>query len=117
IVLQTSMLLSERQKIAALAAAMRLPMIYGYREHVVDGGLISYGVDLRDCFRRSAVYVDKNLEGRCTGRSAGRVSNQAGVGHQFQDREAARPRSTACPPCPRGRGDRRRRRATLLSYR
>jgi putative ABC transport system substrate-binding protein len=44
IVLQTSMFLSERQKIAALAAAMRLPMIYGYREHVVDGGLISYGV-------------------------------------------------------------------------
>jgi putative tryptophan/tyrosine transport system substrate-binding protein len=63
IVLQTSMLLSERQKIAAIAAASRLPMIYGYREHVVDGGLISYGVDLRDCFRRSAVYVDKILKG------------------------------------------------------
>jgi len=67
IVLQTSMLLSERQKIAALAAAMRLPMIYGYREHVVDGGLISYGVDLRDCFRRSAVYVDKILKGTAPG--------------------------------------------------
>ena len=67
IVLQTSMLLSERQKIAALAAAMRLPMIYGYREHVVDGGLISYGVDLRDCFRRSAVYVDKILKGAAPG--------------------------------------------------
>jgi putative ABC transport system substrate-binding protein len=63
IVLQTSMLLSERQKIAALAAAMRIPVIYGYREHVVDGGLISYGVDLRDCFRHSAVYVDKILKG------------------------------------------------------
>jgi len=67
IVLQTSMFLSERQKIAALAAAMRLPMIYGYREHVVDGGLISYGVDLRDCFRRSAVYVDKILKGTAPG--------------------------------------------------
>lgn len=43
IVLQTSMLLSERQKIARLAAAMRLPIVYGYREHVVDGGLIGYG--------------------------------------------------------------------------
>jgi putative tryptophan/tyrosine transport system substrate-binding protein len=42
IVPQTSMLLSERQKIARLAAAMRLPIVYGYREHVVDGGLISY---------------------------------------------------------------------------
>jgi putative ABC transport system substrate-binding protein len=67
IVLQTSMLLSERQKIAALAAAMRLPMIYGYCEHVVDSGLISYGVDLRDCFRRSAVYVDKILKGAAPG--------------------------------------------------
>src|SRR5262249_2603994 len=63
IVLQTTMLLSERQKIAVLGAAMRLPMIYGYREHVIDGGLISYGVDLRDCFRRAAVYVDKILKG------------------------------------------------------
>src|SRR5262245_21133564 len=52
IVLQTSMLVSERRKIAALAAATRLPAIYGYREHVDDGGLVSYGVDLRACFRR-----------------------------------------------------------------
>ena len=42
IVLQTSMLLSERRKIAHLEAAMRQPIIHGYREHVVDGGLISY---------------------------------------------------------------------------
>jgi putative ABC transport system substrate-binding protein len=63
IVLQTSMLLSERRKIAELEAATHLPVIYGYREHVVDGGLISYGVDLRDCFRRSAVYVVKILNG------------------------------------------------------
>jgi hypothetical protein len=40
IVLQTSMLLGERRKIAGLVAAMRLPIIYGYREHVIDGGLI-----------------------------------------------------------------------------
>jgi putative ABC transport system substrate-binding protein len=63
IVLQTSMLLSERRKIANLAAALRVPAIYGYREHVVDGGLVSYGVDLRDCFKRSAVYVHKILAG------------------------------------------------------
>jgi putative tryptophan/tyrosine transport system substrate-binding protein len=61
------MLVSERQKIAHLAAATRLPMVYGYREHVVDGGLISYGVDLRECFRRSAVYVQKILTGTAPG--------------------------------------------------
>src|SRR5262245_7515695 len=63
VVLQTSMLLSERRKIAALAAAARLPAVYGYREHVDDGGLISYGVDLRACFRRGAYYVHKILNG------------------------------------------------------
>jgi putative ABC transport system substrate-binding protein len=63
IVLQTSMLLNERQTIAVLAAAARLPVVYGYREHVDAGGLISYGVDLRACFRRSAYFVDKILHG------------------------------------------------------
>src|SRR6478752_4101594 len=63
VVLQTSMLLSERRKIAALAATTRLPAVYGYREHVDDGGLISYGVDLRACFRRGAYYVHKILNG------------------------------------------------------
>jgi ABC-type uncharacterized transport system substrate-binding protein len=63
IVLQTSMLVSERRKIAVLAAATRLPAIYGYREHVDDGGLVSYGVDLRACFRRGAYYVHKILKG------------------------------------------------------
>ena len=37
--------------------------LYGYREHVLDGGLISYGVDLRWCFRRAAYFVDKILHG------------------------------------------------------
>jgi putative ABC transport system substrate-binding protein len=63
VVLQTSMLLSERKRIAALAAATRIPAIYGYREHVDDGGLISYGVDLRACFRRAAYFVNKILNG------------------------------------------------------
>jgi putative tryptophan/tyrosine transport system substrate-binding protein len=63
IVLQTSMLINERQRIATLAATTRLPAVYGYREHVDAGGLISYGVDLRACFRRSAYFVDKILHG------------------------------------------------------
>jgi putative ABC transport system substrate-binding protein len=67
IVLQTSMLLSERRRIAALVAAARLPAIYGYREHVDDGGLISYGVDLRACFSRGAYYVHKILTGVAPG--------------------------------------------------
>jgi putative ABC transport system substrate-binding protein len=67
VVLQTSMLISERRRIASLAATTQLPAVYGYREHVDDGGLISYGVDLRACFRRAAYYVHKILNGVAPG--------------------------------------------------
>jgi putative tryptophan/tyrosine transport system substrate-binding protein len=63
IVLQTTMILSERRPIAVLAAANRLPSIFGYRQHVDDGGLISYGVNLHWCFHRAATYVHKILNG------------------------------------------------------
>ena len=46
-----------------MSATARLPAIYGYREHVDDGGLISYGVDLRACFRRGGYYVHRILTG------------------------------------------------------
>jgi ABC-type uncharacterized transport system substrate-binding protein len=54
---------SRRRQIADLAARTRLPAIYGYREHVEDGGLISYGPDIPDQYRRAANYVDKILKG------------------------------------------------------
>jgi putative ABC transport system substrate-binding protein len=46
---------------------MRLPTVYGYREHVMAGGLVSYGVDLRWCYHRSAYFVDKILHGAAPG--------------------------------------------------
>ena len=67
IVLQTSMLLSERQQIAATALANRLPTVFGYPLHVAAGGLISYGVDIRWCFYRAAYFVDKILHGTAPG--------------------------------------------------
>jgi putative ABC transport system substrate-binding protein len=63
IVLQTGLLLSLGKQIANLAAVNQLPTVYGYREHVLAGGLISYGVDLRWCYRRGAYFVDKILHG------------------------------------------------------
>jgi putative ABC transport system substrate-binding protein len=63
IVLQSSMFFGERRRIAASAAANRLPTTYGYREQVEAGGLISYGIDLRACAHRSAAFVDKILKG------------------------------------------------------
>jgi putative ABC transport system substrate-binding protein len=63
IVIQSTMLISESQQIAESALARQLPTVYGYREHVVAGGLISYGVDLRWCYHRGAYFVDKILRG------------------------------------------------------
>jgi hypothetical protein len=40
-----------------------LPTVYGYREHVIPNGLVSYGVDLRWCYRRAASFVIKILRG------------------------------------------------------
>jgi len=51
------------KQIAEAAAAKKLPTVYGYREHVEAGGLISYGVNLNWCFHRAASYVDKILKG------------------------------------------------------
>ena len=67
IVLQTSMLLAYGRQIAVSALEKRLPTVYGYREHVVAGGLISYGVDLRWCYYRGAYFVDRILRGTAPG--------------------------------------------------
>jgi len=63
IVLQTGLLLVNGRQIAASALGMGLSTLYGYREHVVAGGLISYGVDLSWCYRRAAYFVDRILHG------------------------------------------------------
>ena len=63
VVEQSNMLLFARQPIAEAAATKRLPTVYGYREHVEAGGLISYGINLDWCQHRAAYYVDKILKG------------------------------------------------------
>ena len=63
VVEQSNMLINARKQTAEAAAAKKLPAVYGYREHVEAGGLISYGVDLNWCFYRAAYYVDRILKG------------------------------------------------------
>jgi putative ABC transport system substrate-binding protein len=53
----------QRTEIAALAAKSRLPLIYQRAEYVEAGGLMSYGANRNDLFRRAAIYVDKILKG------------------------------------------------------
>jgi putative ABC transport system substrate-binding protein len=52
-----------RNLVVELAARHRLPAVYWDRAPVFDGGLISYGADLRDQYRRAAAYVDRILKG------------------------------------------------------
>jgi putative ABC transport system substrate-binding protein len=54
---------AERKRIVELAGKYRLPAIYFAKEFVDEGGLMSYGADYADLFRRAAVYVDKILKG------------------------------------------------------
>jgi ABC-type uncharacterized transport system substrate-binding protein len=63
IILTSAMFYAERRRIAELAAQNRVPAIYGVREFAEDGGLMAYGIDLRENFRRAATYVDKILKG------------------------------------------------------
>jgi ABC-type uncharacterized transport system substrate-binding protein len=55
--------LLHRELIIALASRHRLPGIYPYRVFVTDGGLMSYGIDTIDGYRRAAGYVDRILKG------------------------------------------------------
>ena len=63
IVLGDAMFLTARRQIAAFALAVRLPTVFSIRDHVEDGGLISYGVSLRENYRRVAYYVSRILKG------------------------------------------------------
>ena len=57
------MFFSERRRLVDLAAKNRLPALYQQREFVDAGGLMAYGANLADNFRRAATYVDKILKG------------------------------------------------------
>jgi putative tryptophan/tyrosine transport system substrate-binding protein len=54
---------TRRIKIVALAAQHKLPTIYEFREYVVGGGLMSYGIDLADMYRQVGVYTGRILTG------------------------------------------------------
>jgi len=63
LVLGDPIFFQERRRLAELAAMSHLPTMFGPRQHVDAGGLMSYGPHLADLFRRGAIYVDKILKG------------------------------------------------------
>jgi len=60
---QATSFFAERKRIVGLADKYRLPAIYYQKEFVDEGGLMFYGADYADLYRRAAVYVDKILKG------------------------------------------------------
>jgi putative ABC transport system substrate-binding protein len=63
VVLGASMFFAHRARLAELEARHRLPAVYLFKEFVEAGGLMAYSVDLRDNFRRAAIFVDRVLKG------------------------------------------------------
>jgi putative ABC transport system substrate-binding protein len=63
VVLETPILIALRQRIVDVAAALRMPAIYSGRDFVEAGGLLSYGPDRRQLYRRAAELADKILKG------------------------------------------------------
>jgi putative ABC transport system substrate-binding protein len=57
------MFVNERRRLVDLTAKNRLPALYPTRESVDAGGLMAYGPNLADSFRRAATYVDRILRG------------------------------------------------------
>jgi putative tryptophan/tyrosine transport system substrate-binding protein len=67
VVTSSALALHHRELIIALAARHKLPAVYYRRYFITTGGLISYGPDLADQYRRAAGYVDRILKGETPG--------------------------------------------------
>ena len=93
----------ERKRIVELAGKYQFPAIYFQKEFVDEGGLLSYGVDFDDLYRRAAVYVDKILKGA----KPGDLPVQQATKFEFIiNLKAAKQISLTIPPSVLARADR-----------
>jgi ABC-type uncharacterized transport system substrate-binding protein len=100
-----SLVLTNRVRINTLSLVAQLPAIYNTREYVEAGGLISYGVNWPDLFRRTADFVDKILRGAKPADLPVEQPDQIRSRHQPDDRQGARPDRPGIVPAARRRGD------------
>ena len=86
---------ANQKRIVGFALKSRLPSMYSNREAVDAGGLMYYGADLADSYRRVAYYVDRILKGAKPADLTGGAADEVRVRDQSQDREADRPDDSA----------------------
>jgi putative ABC transport system substrate-binding protein len=102
IVFDDPVLWSYRAQIVAQAAMRKIPAVYGYKEFVDSGGLMSYGPDRPDQYRRTAIFVDKLLKGA---KPADLPVEQPTKFSLFINLKAARDIGLAMPPTLLARAD------------
>ena len=84
-----ALFIGSNPRIVSFATSSRLPSMYPYTESVNAGGLMSYGPNRPDLFRRAATYVDKILKGtKPADLPPHRAVNEVRVRNQSQDHEA-----------------------------
>ena len=107
---------TNRARIHTLAMGARLPAIYNAREHVEAGGLMSYGPNFPELYRRAADFVDRILRGAKPGDIPVEQPTKFELVINLTTAQGARPRRAADAARPRRRGDRMKRREfiTLL---
>ena len=106
LVLNDPFIFTHRKKIVESAAKSRLPAIYGFREFVDDGGLISYGPNISDGYRRAAGYVDRILKGEKPGDLPVQAPTKYELVINLKTAKALGPHRAAVTARPRRQGDR-----------
>ncbi len=110
LVLPEAFTAAHRDAIVALAARYRVPVVFSFS---AVGGLMSYGIDPNELFRRAAAYVDRILQGRQAKRPAGPEPDQVRSRDQSENRQGPRNHLPDHAARHRRRGDRVRRRTVL----
>src|SRR5262245_7506023 len=97
-VVPDALIAANRTRIVTLALSGRLPTIMSYNDYVAAGGLMSYGPDYPDLFRKTAENGGQNSPRHKTWRYSGRTADQVRGCHQRQDGGGSRPDNSADIP-------------------